>query len=134
MPTALVLNSWAAAVAYCSTFDWQNFLFDRANDYRDRLRVTSVSTYNRWNQIADPVRAIALPLIQDKTRDVVDRWGLPEIFIWNVGWGLVHMGIELEFSETCPPGFLTDQAAWYLSGHFPCGWEGPFPAGRPIIY
>lgn len=32
------------------------------------------------------------------------------------------------------PGFFAAQAYWYSVGHFPCGWDGEFPAGTRIIY
>ena len=131
---AKVVNSWPEAIALCSTIDWENFVLDRANDFRVRLRATSVSDYDRWNEVARPLSKVVVPMVYAKTRDVVLQWRLPQEFVQRVGWDVIHMAIESEYSEICPPGFLAVQGAWYLNGHFPCGWEGRFPNGIPIVY
>jgi len=131
---ARVVSSWAEAIALCSTIDWENFLIDRANDFRDRLMATSVRDYNRWNSLAIPVKSVAERMIVEKTHGIVRALRLPPEFVHRVRADLIHMAIELEYSQICPPGFFASQGGWYVRGHFPCGWEGAFPEGRLIIY
>ena len=131
---ARVVGSWGEAIALCSTIDWENFLIDRANDFRDRLRAISVSDYNRWNSVAIPVKRVAEQMIVEKTHGIVRALRMPPEFVHRIRVDLIHMAIELEYSEICPPGFFAGQGGWYVKGHFPCGWEGAFPKGRLIVY
>lgn len=61
--------------------------------------------------------------------------GLPDKFMFAVFASLRGVALESEHSDIVPPGFYTNVILdCYLKGHFPCGWEGEFPAGRLIVY
>jgi hypothetical protein len=55
-------------------------------------------------------------------------------FVRMVEWDMLLYGMEAEHAGVCAPGFYTEQARWYLWGHFPCGRLGNMLNGKPIVY
>jgi hypothetical protein len=90
--------------------------------------------FREWNTIVRELKKSTVPLVQRKTKSVVDANGLPQGFINAVQWDVLHVCMEAEYAEVFPPGFFAAQSYWYSQGHFPCGWEGDFPQGRPVIF
>lgn len=131
---AWVLHSWAEAGDLCSDIEWEGFLLDAANDYRDRLREVSPRLLDTWNDRVINLRPKCDDMVQRKIRLVTSVHNMPQEFEWAVRWDILNFAMECEYADVCAPGFFTRQAYWYLDGHFPCGWEGPFPQGRPIVY
>jgi hypothetical protein len=131
---AKVLSSWDDAIEHCSTLDWENLCLEAANQYCERLREKSPSRFSQWNKVVDEVKPFAIEMVQRKCRTVVENHGLPKPFRDCVDWDILHLLLEAEFADVFPPGFYASQAFWYLRGHFPCGWDGEFPAGRLVIY
>lgn len=64
---------------------------------------------------------------------MISEQGLPKIFLDMVDWDILHLCMEAEYAEVYPPGFYASQAYWYMQGHFPCGWQGPFPKGGKLV-
>ena len=77
---------------------------------------------------------MTVPFVKQKIEAVVLENQLPKVFEDTVQWDILHVCVEAEYADTYEPGFYASQAYWYVNGHFPCGWEGQFPAGRLIIY
>lgn len=132
---ARVLTSWSDAVTSCSTPQWIGLCHDAVDAYCDRLQDRSPKDFARWNDVVLAVRPAVLDLVTEKTAGLVEKHNLPKEFRNAVGWDMLHLAMECEFADIYPPGFFASQAYWYQAGHFPCGWEGPFPdGGRLVIY
>jgi hypothetical protein len=131
---ALVLSSWSDAIASETESDWQDIKLEAANRFRVKLLRQDKTRFNQWNSIVDRVKPIVLELVERKTSRVVLQESLPKAFLDAVQWDILHLFMETEFSDLIEPAFYAGTAYWYASGHFPCGWEGELPAGRPIIY
>jgi hypothetical protein len=131
---AIVLPSWEQAIIYCSSLEWENFCLDMANEYRARLRERSMDRFNKWNDTVDTVKKSLIPLVRIKVEPVARQHNLPRVFEGTVQWDMLHVCMETEYADVCPPGFYGNLAFWYLKGHFPCGWQGVFPQGMQIIY
>ena len=131
---ARVVHSWADAAMLCSTVEWQDFILERANDYRDRLRFMSKELINNWNERIKSVRPTSDEIALAKTQPVTERFHMPLEFFDAVSWDILHFAMEVEYADVCRPGFFARQGAWYMRGHFPCGWQGNFPGGKPIIF
>jgi hypothetical protein len=84
--------------------------------------------------LVDELKPVTESLVVDKIRDVVASNGLPTVFEDTVKWDILHICMEAAYADVFPPGFYANQAHWYVKGHFPCGWEGDFPAGRMVVY
>lgn len=130
----VVLASWEEAIASCAANEWENLLLEAANQYRTRLAERAPNEFSGWNARVERVKALTVPLVEEKTKDVVQAHSLPRVFVDTVQWDVLHLCMEAEYADVFPPGFFASQAFWYVRGHFPCGWEGAFPEGRLIVY
>jgi hypothetical protein len=131
---AEVLNSWKEAIKSCRSLAWENLCLEAANGYCEKLARQSPERFEKWNDIVDEIKPVTQALVREKTEEVVEANELPEIFLNCVDWDILHLCMEAEYADVCPPGFFAGQAYWYVSGHFPCGWRGPIPDGKLIIY
>jgi hypothetical protein len=128
------LSSWNEAISHCASLEWQDLKLEHANIISDSVRRASIDRYRRWNEVVRSVKPLVIAMVQDKTAAVAEQQELPVVFTHAVQWDILHLCIECEYSDLCPPAFYSDWAAWYVKGRFPCGWEGEPPEGRPIIY
>lgn len=133
---AIVLDSWEAALERCASTDWANTQMRGANLISNQLiGAGATDRYRQWNDIVAALKAETHPLIDEKCADVVLRVGQPSVLLDSVRWSILHMCVEREYVDVVSPGFFSRQSRWYLAGHFPCGWRGPFPeGGQMVIY
>lgn len=131
---AIVLTSWMEAIASCASGDWEDLTLEAANRFAEKVASRSPERFQQWNVVVEEVKAMTAPLVARKIEHVVRDNKLPPVIQSCVNWDILHLAIESEFADIVPPGFYAGQAYWYVAGHFPCGWEGPIPGGRPIIY
>lgn len=83
----------------------------------------------------DSVKPQVLDLTKRKTAPIIEAQRLPKEFWWSVSADIIGAAMECEYSDLVELGFFnTVIIPCYLNGHFPCGWEGEFPAGRLIVY
>ena len=99
-----------------------------------RLLKRSIERYREWNEIVIKLKQVVIPFVNNKIESVVRENNLPKAFENTVQWDILGVCIEAEYADVCPPGWSAGQAYWYTKGHFPCGWQGGFPNGMPIIY
>jgi len=131
---AIVLSSWEEAIAHSSSLEWENLRLEAANQYCEHLSERSNVRFERWNEVVREVKKVVVPLVQRKINAVVRTNRLPKSFEDTVNWDILHVLVESEYADVYPPGFYAGQAYWYVKGHFPCGWQGGFPGGVPIVY
>ena len=131
---AVVLSSWAEAVESCASDAWQDLLLEAANRHREQLLQKDKERFRRWNEIVREVKPSVLALVARKIEPVVREHSLPKVFGDTVNWDILHLAMEAEYADVYPPGFFASQSYWYAHGHFPCGWQGEFPAGKLVIY
>lgn len=131
---AIVLPSWDEAIKHCGSPEWEDLCLEAQNQYCERLFERSRERFNRWNEIAIKVKATTVPLVQRKIAPVVRKHGLPEVFEATVQWDILGICMEAEYADVYPPGFYAALSYFYAHGHFPCGWQGEFPKGRPVVY
>jgi hypothetical protein len=127
-------SSWPEAVESCSSPEWEDLCLEAANQYRERLIERSLARYAKWNDVVLAIKPLTQALVREKTKDVIARNNLPEVFLQTVDCDILHLCMEAEYADVFPPGFYASQAYWYVKGHFPCGWRGAFPQGRLVIY
>src|ERR1700722_8211369 len=131
---ARVLSSWQEAIDHCTLVEWKDVRLEAANQYRLHLLERAKDRFRKWNEIAVEVRSVTEPFVLRKIEAVARKENLPKEFEHAVGWDIAHLCMESEYADVHAPGFYTGMAYWYTVGHFPCGWEGGFPGGHPIIY
>jgi hypothetical protein len=128
------VNSWKEAVDSSQSDAWRLLCEEAANQYRSRLAERNMERFSEWNTIVREIKKVTIPLVLQKAKGVIDTDSLPKGFIDSVQWDILHLCMEAEYADIFPPGFFASQGYWYLHGHFPCGWEGSFPSGRPVIF
>ena len=129
------VESWLHAAASFSGSHWEAVHLEGMNLIRDRVQAVSRDRYNQWNDHVDKIKPSLIEICKRKCAEVMQANGLPEQFWWSVCADLIGVGMESEYSDVIEPGFFTNVILdCYLKGHFPCGWEGEFPAGRLIVY
>lgn len=131
---AIVLASWDEAITSCASLEWENLCLEAVNQYTEKLVSRAKDRFQQWNTITRDVKAITVPLVRHKIRPVVEANMLPQVFEDTVQWDICGVAMEAEYADVYPPGFYVSQAYWYVQGHFPCGWQGTFPAGKLVIY
>lgn len=133
-PTARHVHSWLAAMRTCNQQDWNNAQLDMSNDTARRVRTVSKRLYTTWNSVVDRVNPHIEYLFRRKLRAFRLKFFFYPPLSRSVRWDLRHCCIEKEFQELCGTGYSSRIGELYLSGHFPCGWDGDYPQGRLIIF
>jgi hypothetical protein len=128
------VSSWMNAIAHCAGVQWENVQIEAQNQLTEELSIRHRERYREWNRLVQELGPTVRQLVEEKTREVVAKHGLPKVFVDSVYGDLLGFTMECEYSDVVPPGFCTRLAECYLAGHFPCGWEGEFPEGRLIVY
>ncbi len=131
---AIVLTSWNEAIARCSAIEWENLTLDAANAIGSRVLAAAPKRFQQWNDVVHAVKPAVIALVARKIERVMRENDLPKVFDDCVQWDVLNLAMECEYSDIVPPAFFSAQSAWYLHGHFPCGWEGTHENGRPVIY
>jgi hypothetical protein len=131
---AVVLASWEDAMELRGSIEWGNLRLEMVNDYHEQLDKRSREKRLKWNQIVDELKETLIPFVAGKVEHVARDYRLPKGFEHSVQWDILHFCMEMEYADVYPPGFYANLASWYGKGHFPCGWQGVFPAGMLIIY
>jgi hypothetical protein len=131
---AIVLSSWQEAIACCSSIEWENLQLEASGDNHVAVMRRSKEREAKWNDIVNELKKTTIPLVRNKIEPVVRQHGLPKVFGDSVEWDILGVCLESEYADLGLPGFYKNLAAWYVKGHFPCGWEGAFPQGMLIVY
>jgi hypothetical protein len=130
----IVVSSWYEAMTYCESDLWEQILQEAANGHSQRVLSASIDRFRQWNVIAGQMRQVVVPLVERKTRKVIEEYRLPSIFKSTVEWDIGGVYLEAEYADITPPGFFAGQSYWYAHGHFPCGWDGEYPKGKLVVY
>ncbi|HEY6256972.1 MAG TPA: hypothetical protein VIY51_14390 [Xanthobacteraceae bacterium] len=131
---AAVVSTWLEAIEYCSSFEWEDLQGEMLNQYRECIAERSEEHLRLWNDTVREVKKITGPLLDRKIATLVRENNLPRIFKVQVNYDITGFCMEAEYADVCLPGFFTNIGYWYVKGHFPCGWWGPFPEGKLVIY
>jgi len=127
-------DSWADALRLSQESKWKALHQEAVNQYAERVLERNVDRYRQWNEIVRALKHHTIPLVLNKVKQVAELNDLSKSFVTSVQWDILHVCIESEYADVFPPGFYANQAYWYMRGHYPCGWDGEFPGGRPVIY
>jgi hypothetical protein len=131
----IYVKSWLEAVANCVGPVWSDVHLEANNILGGRVLSKSQPRYNQWNEVVAMVKPPVLELTKRKTAAIMAAEKLPKEFWWSVSADIIGAAMECEYADIVEPEFFnTIIIPRYLKGHFPCGWEGDFPAGRLIVY
>jgi hypothetical protein len=131
-PSVVVITSWPEAMRLCQSEDWDYVSLEAKNLLTSRLAARWPDRYREWNVLVREVKAVHEPLVAEKCTRTVSAYQLPQAFVHCVQWDLLMACMELEYGDCVAPAYFSGLADWYVRGHFPCGWEGPFPDGGSL--
>jgi len=72
-----VLSSWTAAVAHCSSDEWEQMRLESANRMRAAIHRDSEERFRQWKQILDEVKRSTEPLVERKIAAIRQTNNLP---------------------------------------------------------
>jgi hypothetical protein len=132
---ARVLSSWAEASRACERQQYEDLKLEARNLFTERLAERDPERFKEWNIAVRELRPVAKELVKAKF-SVVE--GLDERVLSTLtataDWDILNVLMEAEYSDVAEPAFYTGLAYWYVAGHFPCGWDGPLPGGKVVVY
>lgn len=128
-------TDWAAAGAACAGREWQSAQLAARNDLSLFLHNEWRARYQRWNDIVAAANAACVTSLEETVWwPFCRRLGLTEAFVQSVRLDILAAILAYEYGD-CPgrPAFALHLFGLYRAGHFPCGWEGEWPAGRLLV-
>lgn len=129
------LSSWDAAMAHCDSDMWHWVHIETANQICTAIASQSRERFRKWNELVSEIRPIVTDLVRSKVESVMEANDLPDVFETSVRWDILHLCMECEYLDLSPPRFYGGLSYQYVTGHFPCGWEGPLGRrGKLIVF
>ena len=129
-----VVASWPEAIECCRSFEWEDVQLEASNQFCECLAERSRDRFQLWNETVREVNKAIGPLVDRKIATTVRENGLPKLFRAQVNRDMRGICMETEYADVCPPRLFGQMARWYIGGHFPCSWSGPFPEGKLVVY
>jgi hypothetical protein len=130
------VGSWPEAVASCSAVHWENVELEAQNQLTSWLHDYDRENYRKWNQLVIDFKATVInPVTEGQLSPFVAARGLPVEVIHCTQWDLLG---ALMANAYLPSGhrcfFFMELLEVYEAGHFPCGWNGEWPAGKLVVF
>lgn len=135
LPDSVVaVDSWELAAKKTTKRVYRDIKFRAQNLLTSTLCQVASDEYQEWNNLVDEFEAY----LNGKIVAQICRLKLSEELTTTVNKtlqrDLINIALETDYSEYVPPGFSSSLLPWYEQGHFPCGWQGTYPAGKLFVY
>ncbi len=125
-----VVDNWPGALDENYQEEWQKINMNENRhliatvgdeaDYDEKYELNALFFTNR-----------VLPLIQEYTIKKNIDFSIASFVRWAV---INHLLEEHYRTKQQLPMFFSGLLNVYRNGHFPCGWDGPYPGGYLVIY
>ena len=126
--------SWKEALAYTLCVDWRNLTLEAGHNDLTAQIVRSDRLAQLWKRSLGHLRPKVTEIVQERATQISREYDFPKGFSDSVQWCVLHACLEEEFRGKIEGHFNTDLISWYLKGHYPCGWDGKYPAGRLVVF
>jgi hypothetical protein len=117
---AIFVPSWKAALEYCNADEWQDARTDADNDIRIQLPKERMKV---WNDLVEHLKPHVEELVETKVLESKQRIPKFKDVLGKGWWDIMRALMEWEYDDVLTTHFYRDAVAWYLRGHFPCGYE-----------
>jgi hypothetical protein len=77
---------------------------------------------------------MVLELFDRTFPSTVNGFALPSVVSHQAQWDVAYALMESEHADIQKTDFFRRLAAWYLTGHLPCGWIGTVTEARPVAF
>lgn len=133
-PDVVAVHSWEEAVASGAKPDWENLRLEIKNRESGRVRQHFGDEAFPWNDLVREIR----PQTVAMTNERLNALGLSDlarkVVYAGASWDTLGACLETEYSDIVACDFYRRLLEWYLAGHWPCGWEGEYPAGKLVVF
>ncbi|MGB7160272.1 MAG: hypothetical protein WBD40_19550 [Tepidisphaeraceae bacterium] len=132
------VDFWRLAAKFSLTRIWYNVRLEARNRITSELSLRHSRRYQRWNDIVDETDELLLPTINAALERIQ-----PAVKLKPRAWSEFSDSVRVDFRGACheadysdvvPSDFYQNLMAWYMRGHFPCGWDGTMESGRLIVF
>ena len=128
------LGSWDEAVERLQEQATSDVRVGASNQLCRAVSDASRERMARWNDVAEIVREMVLELFDGTFPSAVNGFALPPVVSHQAQWDVAYALMESEHADIQKTDFFRRLAAWYLTGHLPCGWIGTVTEGRPVAF
>lgn len=130
-----VVPTWKAAYRQCKSRDTKRAWVEAMNAISDQLlSQKQLARYRLWNDIASEARQRVKSSLMHQLDLTSERNNFDVVFANCVVGDFVGASLELEYADIARSSFFAELSKWYFAGHWPCAWEGEYPAGRLIVF
>ncbi len=129
----VTVTNWREAIASCSDSTWETVCTEAGNDLTMHLNRFCKSEFQDWNSVVNRAKC-ELAESWRRMRSALKSEGLPDVVAACVEWDTIHAVAREHYAAWSPPMFFERILTIYQSGHFPCGWLGPWPDGKVRIF
>jgi hypothetical protein len=127
------VRDWAEAIAICARPESENAALEGRNQAARQLAQGFPDVFKAWNLKVETFKPILVELIDRKMHsprmpmlDVPSKRLLRDAIYWD----LLASCMILEHDGMCHSAYYDQVRAWYLAGHFACGWIGEVREGQ----
>lgn len=127
--------NWEDAFRECSTYDYKALRNNASNQLTIELHEYHNDLFNQtWNAYGEAIHFYIKEFVTTEVSKLKLNAEMTKRITDCVNWDLLHLGFECQYSDLIKPAFFTGLSYWYDQGHFPCGWDGEYPAGKLMIF
>ena len=132
---AIRAASWREADVSCSSKEWQRTTEEAAGDVTSHLTLKHPSRYQGvWNKLVRELRPKIEAAIVPTLLEVQAQEKFSDQVVACIKYDVLLAVMTSHYADCKPPIFFLKLFEVYRSGHFPCGWEGDWPAGILKIF
>lgn len=130
------VHSWREAMTACEARDRPDAMLDARNELTAYLHASHPREYQRWNEVtAQAKQKCVTPLSTRVWEPFARAHGYSDVLVHSTQWNVLGAIMEHEYAHCAGrPVFFLHLLEVYRSGHFPCGWVGPWPDGTLLYY
>lgn len=131
-----IVQNWCVASTYFCKPEWEGITLKASNQLSEFLHQNYRDQYRDWNDYASDGRKF----IEAEFSNLIELWrtinNLNYVFVDCVKWDLLHSLIFQQYKVGLNgelPNFYENILIIYELGHFPCGFEGDYLCGTPVV-
>lgn len=129
------LESWEECEASFLEPNWEDTTLEMRNVTTSFLSKNEPTCYTKWNELLKNGQDFLKTQIMPKIEKLDLPFDEKDTFYACVRWDLLGCLMENVYRQYKAPRYFTNYFLdVYKQGHFPCGWEGEWPAGKLIVF
>ena len=113
---------------------WEEVTLEASNELSQYLHSHHRAEFAMWNQVTRKARDFLEKEVDGRIREAGKVFGFGQPFVDCVKWDILGALMERSYAACDPPLFFVHLFDVYSAGHFPCGWDGPWPSGSLLVF